>query len=124
MEQEKNNSTKNVTRSAFWASILFYGLIAFEFFYMFNHFAAYIYSIYRQGLDTLNLSGSTSWLISFFMPHIARETQSVFITWHEMIGMALFLGGFAAFLIGAAQIYWSKLKNSGAVFGGIYNRIT
>lgn len=123
MEQEKYNSTKNVTRSAFWASIIFYGLIAFEFFYMFSPFAAYIYSIYGPGLDTLNLSGSTSWLISFFMPHIARETQSVFITWHEMIGMTLFLGGFAAFLIGAAQIYWSKLKNSGAVFGGIYNYI-
>lgn len=124
MEQEQNNNrTPAATRSAFWASILFYGLIAFEFFYMFSPFAAYIYSIYGPGLEVLNLTGSTSWLISFFMPHIARETQSVFITWHEVIGMTLFLGGFAAFLIGAAQIYWSKLKNSGAVFGGIYNYI-
>ncbi|WP_234572508.1 methyltransferase family protein [Rhodohalobacter sp. 614A] len=123
MDQENNHSTKNVARSAFWASFLFYGLIAFEFFYMFSPFAAYIYSIYGPGLETLNLSGSTSWLISFFLPHIARETQSLFITWHEVIGMTLFLGGFLAFLVGAAQIYRSKLKNSGAVFGGIYNYI-
>ena len=123
MEQKHNNQTPNATRSAFWASILFYGLIAFEFFYMFSPFAAYIYSIYGPGLETLNLFGSTSWLISFFMPHIARETKSVFITWHEVIGMTFFLGGFTAFLIGAAQIYWNKLKNSGAVFGGIYHYI-
>ncbi|NGP89379.1 methyltransferase family protein [Fodinibius halophilus] len=124
MEQEDNNHrTTNATRSAFWASILYYGLIAFEFFYMFSPFAAYIYSIYGPGLQALNLSESTSWLIGFFMPHIARESQSLFITWHEVIGMTLFLGGLTAFLIGAAQIYWNKLTKSGAVFGGIYHYI-
>lgn len=118
--KDHNNRTAKVTRSAFWASIIFYGLIAFEFFYMFSPFAAYIYSIYGPGLESLNFSESTSWLISFFMPHIARETQSLFITWHEVIGMTLFLGGFGAFLVGAAQIYWNKLMKKGAVFGGIY----
>ncbi|MEL7834656.1 methyltransferase family protein [Fodinibius sp. Rm-B-1B1-1] len=123
MQQENNHRTTNATKSAFWASLLFYGLIAFEFFYMFSPFAAYIYSIYGPGLEALTLSGSTSWLISFFMPHIARVTQSLFITWHEVIGMTLFLGGFGAFLAGAAQIYWNKLMKSGAVFGGIYHYI-
>ena len=123
MEQDNSNRTTNVTRSAFWASILFYGFIAFELFYMFSPFAAYIYSIYGPGLEVLNLSGSTSWLISFFMPHIARETQSVFITWHEVLGMTLFLGGFVAFLFGAAQIYWNKLMKRGAVFSGVYHYI-
>lgn len=118
----KNDKT-NATRSAFWASLIFYGLIAFEFFYMFSPFAAYIYSIYGPGLQVLNLSESTSWLISFFMPHIARETQSLFITWHEVIGMFFFVGGFTAFLVGTAQIYWNKLKKRGGVFGGIYRQI-
>lgn len=124
MNQENiKNDNANATRSAFWASLIFYGLIAFEFFYMFSPFAAYIYSIYGPGLQVLNLSESTSWLIRFFMPHIARETQSLFITRHEVIGMVFFVGGFIAFLIGAAQIYWNKLKKKGGVFGGIYRHI-
>jgi hypothetical protein len=38
------------TRSAFWASAAFYGLIAFEFFYMFSPFAVYLYGVYGPGL--------------------------------------------------------------------------
>ncbi|TVQ08752.1 MAG: isoprenylcysteine carboxylmethyltransferase family protein [Balneolaceae bacterium] len=111
------------TRSAFWASAAFYGLIVFEFFYMFSPFAVYLYGVYGPGLNLLTLSDSTSWLLGFFMPHIARETTSFFITWHEEAGMVLFAGGLAAFLIGAVQIYWSKLKRRGAVSGGIYRHI-
>ncbi|MBN2731293.1 MAG: isoprenylcysteine carboxylmethyltransferase family protein [Balneolaceae bacterium] len=122
-QKDIRNDNANVTRPAFWASLIFYGLIAFEFFYMFSPFAAYIYSIYGPGLQVFNLSESTSWFIRFFMPHIARETRSLFITWHEVIGMVLFAGGFIAFLAGAAQIYWNKLKKKGGVFGGIYRHI-
>ncbi|MDR8389723.1 DUF1295 domain-containing protein [Aliifodinibius sp. S!AR15-10] len=125
MNQQSNNTTdsNSLTRSAFWTSAVFYGLIAFEFFYMFSPFAAYIYSVYGPSLQILNLSESTSWLIAFFMPHIARETQSLFITWHEMIGMVIFSTGLLAFALGAGQIYCSKLTRGGAVSGGIYRWI-
>lgn len=119
----KNQHNSKLTRGAFWASAGFYGLIAFEFFYMFSPFAAYLYGVYGPGLNLLSFTESTSWLIAFFMPHIARQTTSLLITWHEWIGMVLFLGGLAAFIIGAGQIYWSKLKKRGAVVKGIYRHI-
>ncbi|MCC5906854.1 MAG: hypothetical protein JJU13_11635 [Balneolaceae bacterium] len=77
---ENSSSDKTLTRSAFWASAAFYGLIALEFFYMFSPFAAYFYGVYGPGLELLAAGERTSRLIAFFMPHIARETQSFFIT--------------------------------------------
>jgi len=65
-------SNKTLTRSAFWASSAFYGLNSLEFFYMFSPFAAYFYGVYGPGLDLLAASERTSWLIAFFMPHIAN----------------------------------------------------
>ncbi len=112
-----------LTWSAFWLSVVFYALIAFEFLYMVTPFAVYIYSVYGPGLDLLNVSESTSWLIGFFMPHIARETRSLIITWHEPIGFVLLLCGLAGFIVGAAQIYRSKLSGRGAVVGGLYRTI-
>lgn len=117
------SGTNTATRSAFWASLVFYGVVAFEFFYMFSPFAAYVYSVYGPGLDVLGLSASTSWLISFFMPHIARVTQSFFLTWHEVIGGIVFAGSVLAFLVGAGQIYWNKLTDGDAVMGGVYRYI-
>ena len=40
-------------RGALWASMGFYVLIAFEFFYMASPFAAYLYAVYGPGLDWL-----------------------------------------------------------------------
>lgn len=118
-----NNNEKKTTRGLFWASAAFYGLIALEFFYMFSPFAVYFYGVYGPGLEMLNLSGSTSWLIRFFMPHIVRETQSFWINWHEVIGGVFFIGGLLGFAVGATQIYWNKLTKKGAVSGGIYQKI-
>lgn len=120
----KNNTTeKTFTKGAFWASSAFYGLIALEFFYMFSPFAAYFYGVYGPGLELLSANATTSWLITFFMPHIVRETKSVFITWHEFLGMFLFLAGLLGFAIGALRIYWNKFKKKGAVTDGIYRYI-
>lgn len=119
----KGRISNKVTKSAIWASSLFYGLIAFEFFYMFSPFAAYLYSVYGPGLHFLNLSESTSWLIGFFMPHVVFDTKSWVISWHETIGALLFAGGLIAFVFGAVQIYRNKLLKRGAVATGIYRRI-
>lgn len=110
-------------RGTFWASIGFYALVAFEFFYMVSPFAAYIYSVYGPGLEALKLTESTGWLIGFFMPHIARETTSLLITWHEAIGGVILTAGLLTFAIGVVQIYRSKLTNKQAVTGGLYRWI-
>lgn len=115
--------TPGLSRKAAWASTLFYALVAFEFFYMFSPFAAYVYGVYSPGLELLSLSGLTTPLVAFFMPHVTRETTSLFLSWHEAIGVAVFLGGFAAFAFGAAQIYRAKLLRRPAVEGGLYRGI-
>lgn len=112
-----------LSRKAVWASAAFYMLVAFEFFYMFSPFAAYVYSVYSPGLDLLSSSSATTPFIAFFMPHVTRETTSLFITWHEVIGMTILTIGFGAFVFGAAQVYWSKLKRRETVQGGLYRGI-
>ena len=110
-------------RRALWASGVFYVLIAFEFFYMASPFAAYFYAVYGPGLDWLQVSGTTSWLIQFFMPHLVEETRSVLIDGHESVGIVLSVGGLAGFALGAIQIYRAKLRREEAVMGGLYRHI-
>ncbi|MCE2484537.1 MAG: isoprenylcysteine carboxylmethyltransferase family protein [Desulfurellaceae bacterium] len=110
-------------RRALWASGVFYVLIAFEFFYMASPFAAYFYAVYGPGLDWLQVSGTTSWLIQFFMPHLVEETRSVLIDGHESVGVVLSVGGLAGFALGAIQIYRAKLRREEAVMGGLYRHI-
>ena len=110
-------------RRALFASGAFYALVAFEFFYMASPFGVYLYAVYGPGLDWLEASGSTSWLIQFFLPHLVEETSSVLVDVHEPVGAVLFAGGLAGFAIGVFQIYRAKMRRSGAVTGGLYRSI-
>ena len=110
-------------RRALWASLAFYVLIAFEFFYMASPFAAYFYAVYGPGLDWLQVSGPTSWIIQFFMPHLVAETRSVLIDVHELVGRVLLIGGLAGFAVGVIQIYRAKLRRDDAVMGGLYRHV-
>ena len=110
-------------RGTLWASIGFYVLIAFEFFYMASPFAAYLYAVYGPGLDWLQTSWATSWAIHFFLPHIVAETRSVLVNAHESIGFVLFTGGLTGFAIGVFQIYRAKLRRDDAVMGGLYRYV-
>ena len=119
----KERKAHNQARGALWASISFYVLIAFEFFYMASPFAAYLYAVYGPGLDWLQASSATSWAIHFFLPHIVAETRSMLVNAHESVGFVLFSGGLAGFTIGAFQIYRAKLRRADAVMGGLYRHI-
>ena len=111
------------TTRALWASMLFYALIAFEFFYMASPFGAYLYAVYGPGLDWLQAFGLTGWTIQFFLPHLVAETRSVPVDVAETLGMILFAGGLAGFAVGAFRIYRAKLRREGAVVTGIYRHI-
>ncbi len=111
------------TRRGLWAALAFYLLIAFEFLYMASPFAVYFYSVYRPGLDFIGSYPRLAWLTGFFLPHIVAETDSALINLHNTVGMALFAGGIAAFLIGAGQVYYRKLAKKGAAVGGVYRFI-
>ena len=112
-----------MTKKAFWPVVIFYMLIAFEFFYMASPFAAYYYSVYGPGLNFMNENPTLAWLSSYFLPHIAVETSSLLLGLHEPVGIAMAILGFLAFCIGAIQVYYYKLVKKGAVTGGIYNFI-
>ena len=110
-------------RRVVFASWIFYVLVALEFLYMASPFATYFYAVYGPGLDWLQLSGNTSWLVQFFMPHVVSETTSPLIDSRNTVGNILLLGGLAGFVIGVFQIYRAKLSGRGAVTGGLYRYI-
>lgn len=111
------------TKRTFWAVAAFYFLIAFEFFYMASPFAVYFYSVYRPSLNVINSNPLLAWLSTIFLPHIAVETASPLINLHNIVGAVLATLGFAAFCLGAGQVYYHKFARKGAVTGGIYNII-
>ena len=107
-------------RRTFWTAAAFYGLVAFEFFYMASPFAAYFYSLYAPGLRALNVGPSTAWLAKTFLPHAVVSTRSPVLDLHNAVGAVLFLGGIGVFAAAAAQVYAAKLRRRGAVTGGLY----
>jgi protein-S-isoprenylcysteine O-methyltransferase Ste14 len=113
----------NSTRGLFWASFMFYILIAFEFFYMASPFAAYFYSVYGPGLDGLQSFGLSGWVLWFYLPHAVAETHSSLINSAPYIGGGLFGLGLLSFCIAAFQVYRAKLLKSDAVMGGPYKYI-
>ncbi len=106
-----------------YSIVIFYLLIALEFFYMASPFAIYFYSVYGPGLRFLNANPVMAWLSSFFLPHIVFETSSLWLNLRDVFGAALAIIGFLAFCVGAGQVYYHKLSKKGAVTGGIYNHI-
>jgi len=110
------------TRRTFWALAAFYGLIAFEFFYMASPFALYFYSVYAPGLSFINHNRLLAWLSSTFLPHFAVTSAGPLnrLAW---LGTGLFLLGLLGFCLGAGQVYYHKLARKGAVTGGIYRSI-
>lgn len=100
----------------------FYLVIVFEIIYMILPFFAFTYySSYGPSLNFLNRWSGTSWLTTFFLPHIC-ETSSPVLNPKTLyaVGSILFLGGLLFFLIGAGQIYFAKFFKKGAVNGGLY----
>lgn len=122
-EKTGNAASSTTARRLVWASAAFYILIAFEFFYMASPFAAYFYAVYGPGMDGLERLGLTGWTLWFFLPHLVAETRSPLVNHAEAVGIVLFLGGIAAFVIGAVQVYRAKLRRADAVMGGLYRHI-
>ena len=122
MESKKKLRNK-IAKGTFWSAALFYFLIVFEFLYMAGPFAVYFYSVYAPALNFFNDAPALAWLNSFFLPHIVRSTSSVMLDSMVLmgIGAVIAISGFLAFLVGACQVYYSKLTKKGVVTGGIYS---
>ena len=124
MAKERDSGRRVIrARSALLISGVFYVLIAFEFLYMASPFAAYFYGVYGPGLDWLQGSETTSWLIQFFLPHVVEETDSLLVDNLGLAGAILLVAGLAGFAIGAIQVYYAKLTGKGAVTNVLYRHI-
>jgi len=115
---------KTITRSTVWAVVLFYLLIAFEFFYMATPFAAYFYGVYKPFLGILDRFPSLSWITGFFLPHLAEDTKSPLIDSIKITGGIIAAAGLITFLICAFQVYYAKLFKKGMVSRGLYKYIS
>jgi protein-S-isoprenylcysteine O-methyltransferase Ste14 len=114
---------KRAARGTVWAAVMFYSIIAFEFFYMATPFAAYFYSVYRPGLLLLKKIPVLQGSLGFFLPHLVETTQSSFINMLPFIGRFLFVFGLLTFVVCAIQVYWAKLFKKGVVSAGLYRMI-
>jgi len=121
MEDTVMKTKNTVAKGTFWSAAAFYIIIGFEFLYMASPFAVYFYSVYAPALNFFNNNAILSWLNSFFLPHVVRNTSSTFVNVLVTTGGVLAITGFLAFCIGAFQVYYSKLTKKGVVTGGIYN---
>ena len=103
-------------RPAVWG---FYFVVVLEFLFMISPFALHFYSAYGPTLNFLHLSPVTAWLTGFYLPHFST-TASPVINNLKSIGFFLAEVGLVLFVVGAIQIYGSKLLRRGAVTGGLY----
>ena len=101
---------------------LLYTLIVLEILFMVSPFAAYYYSVYATPLNLLQESPYTAWLTMYLLPHFTY-TDSWLANGLLLISWPLILLGIAVFVIGFAQIYWSKFTRKGAVESGLYRFI-
>jgi protein-S-isoprenylcysteine O-methyltransferase Ste14 len=111
------------TRSTLGLVILFYFLVAFEFFYMATPFAVFFYSAYKPALAFLDRFPSISWMMGFFLPHLIEETRSFALDHLKIAGAVIAGTGLLIFIICATQIYYSKLFRKGVVLNGLYRYI-
>ena len=98
---------------------VFYVLIGLEIIIMISPFAAYFYAGYGPLLNALYAFPATAWLTGFFLPH-AVVSKSSALNFINGFGRTLFTLGIIAFLIGAIQIYSSKIRRKGVVTGILY----
>ncbi|UCC71171.1 MAG: isoprenylcysteine carboxylmethyltransferase family protein [Gemmatimonadota bacterium] len=101
------------------AAWLFYLAIVFEFIYMISPFALYFYSSYGPTLNFLHRSPATAWLTQFYLPHISHTTSPI-LNNLKPLAFLLVGAGMLVFLLGAVPVYWSKLRGTGVVTGGLY----
>ena len=102
--------------------VVLYFIIALEVLVMISPFAGFFYAAFNPVLLLLATSTSTRWLGDFFLPHMVTPPGAL-LQGVRVTGSVLFVGGAAAFLVCAGQVYWSKLTRPGPVQGGLYRWI-
>jgi protein-S-isoprenylcysteine O-methyltransferase Ste14 len=103
-------------RPAVWG---FYVVVVFEILFMISPFALHFYAAYGRVLDVLHHRPATAWLTKFFLPHFSETASPVLNAAHDA-GFLVMAAGLVLFLAAAGPLYWSKLRGTGPVAGGLY----
>lgn len=112
----------NRSRSILGGLVVLYFVIGLEVLVMISPFAAFFYAAFNPVLLFLARWPATHWLADFFLPHMITPPGAL-LRAVRVAGSVLFVGGAAAFLLCAGQVYWSKLARRGPVVGGPYRWI-
>lgn len=94
-------------------------IVAFEILIMISPFALFFYVVFNPVLLALNQWSLTRWLTAFFLPHMIVPRDQ-FLIMVRVLGSVLFVGGMAAFLACAAQVYTGKIFSRGTATKGLY----
>ena len=105
-----------------FASIILFVVVAFEIMIMISPFAFFFYSVFNPVFAWLGQYSSTSWLTSFFLPHMILP-PTLFLKTIRILGSAFFIIGALAFVICALQVYMGKLFKWGIADKGLYKYI-
>lgn len=109
-------------RIAARGSILVFFIMAFEVMIMISPFAFFFYSVFNPVLHWLGSYPATSWLTTFFLPHMILPPTS-FLKVVRIIGSVFFVIGAVTFTICALQVYLGKIMKWGIADKGLYRVI-
>jgi protein-S-isoprenylcysteine O-methyltransferase Ste14 len=113
---------EKITRVTAFASIILFVVVAFEILIMISPFAFFFYSVFNPVFAWLGQFSSTSWLTSFFLPHMILP-PTLFLKSVRILGSAFFIIGALFFAICALQVYMGKLFKWGIADKGLYRYI-
>jgi len=102
--------------------IIVFFIMAFEVMIMISPFAFFFYSVFNPIFKWLDHYTATSWLTSFFLPHMVLP-PTLFLKVIRVLGSAFFIIGSFTFMICALQVYLGKIFKWGVADKALYKYI-
>ncbi|MBU4311185.1 MAG: isoprenylcysteine carboxylmethyltransferase family protein [Candidatus Omnitrophica bacterium] len=102
--------------------IIVFFVMAFEVMIMISPFAFFFYSVFNPIFKWLDQYMATSWLTSFFLPHMIMP-PTLFLKTIRVLGSVFFILGSFTFIICALQVYLGKIFKWGVADKGLYKYI-
>ena len=102
--------------------IIVFFIMAFEVMIMISPFAFFFYSVFNPIFKWLDHYAATSWLTSFFLPHMILP-PTLFLKTVRILGSAFFIVGSFTFIACALQVYLGKIFKWGVADKGLYAAI-
>lgn len=116
------NLKEKITKATALAGIFLFVVVAFEIMIMISPFAFFFYSVFNPVFNWLGQFPATSWLTSFFLPHMILP-PTLFLKIIRITGSAFFITGALGFIVCALQVYLGKLFKWGVADKGLYKYI-